>query len=98
MRPADRDSASIVLPPSRRSVVVGVAALTAAPLSAAAGPGRPVAAPPLRVGLIGCGSRGRGAAKNALMAAEGVNLVAVADVFPEPVRAALDGFAADAEI
>jgi predicted dehydrogenase len=37
----------------------------------------------IRIGLIGCGGRGRGAAKDALQAAEGVRLVAMGDAFPD---------------
>lgn len=37
----------------------------------------------IRVGLIGCGGRGTGAAVNALRADKGVELVALADVFPD---------------
>jgi predicted dehydrogenase len=40
----------------------------------------------IRVGLIGCGNRGTGAAKNCLASAEGVKIVALADVFPKPVE------------
>ena len=39
----------------------------------------------LRVGLIGCGGRGRGAATNILDAARGVELYALGDLFPEPL-------------
>ena len=35
----------------------------------------------IRVGIIGCGGRGTGAAKNALDSSPGVELVAVADLF-----------------
>jgi predicted dehydrogenase len=37
----------------------------------------------IRVGLIGCGGRGSGAAENVLTAAEGVRLVAMGDLFPD---------------
>ncbi|MEW6072859.1 MAG: Gfo/Idh/MocA family oxidoreductase [Planctomycetota bacterium] len=39
----------------------------------------------LRVGLIGCGGRGTGAAINCKDAAEGVEIVALGDVFPDRV-------------
>jgi predicted dehydrogenase len=39
----------------------------------------------LRIGLIGCGGRGRGAAMNILDAAPGVELYALADLFQEPL-------------
>ncbi len=41
----------------------------------------------LRVGLVGCGSRGAGAASNAINADPGVRLVALADVFPDRMEA-----------
>ena len=37
----------------------------------------------IRVGVIGCGGRGSGAAENVLNAAEGVRLVAMGDLFPD---------------
>lgn len=37
----------------------------------------------IRIGLIGCGGRGTGAAMNALASAEGVKLVAMADMFKD---------------
>ena len=40
----------------------------------------------LRVGLVGCGGRGSGAAVNALNADQNARLTAMADVFPENVR------------
>lgn len=43
----------------------------------------------LRVGLIGCGARGTGAAMNCLISTPGVELTALADVFPDRVEAAL---------
>ena len=39
----------------------------------------------LRVGLIGCGSRGTGAARNCINAAENVELYAMGDLFPDRV-------------
>jgi myo-inositol 2-dehydrogenase / D-chiro-inositol 1-dehydrogenase len=41
----------------------------------------------LRVGLVGCGGRGSGAAVNALTADPNTRLVAMADLFPENIRA-----------
>ena len=43
----------------------------------------------IRVGLIGCGGRGTGAAIDALDADPGVKLVAMADLFEDKVEAAL---------
>jgi len=43
----------------------------------------------LRVGLVGCGGRGTGAATQALRADEGAVLWAMADVFPERIESSL---------
>ena len=48
----------------------------------------------IRIGLIGCGGRGTGAAVNALNADPDVRLVALADVFPDKVQSALKSFRA----
>jgi hypothetical protein len=52
----------------------------------------------LRVGLIGCGGRGTGAAGQALHADKNAVLVAMADVFPEPINKAIDTLQKDAGI
>ncbi len=44
----------------------------------------------LRVGLVGCGGRGTGAATQALNADENTRLTAVADVFPDRVESCLN--------
>jgi predicted dehydrogenase len=50
----------------------------------------------LKVGLIGCGGRGTGAAYNALLAENGtVVLTAVADVFPDRIGTCLDSLLAE---
>ncbi len=52
----------------------------------------------IRVGVIGCGGRGRGAAQNCLEAAPGVEIVALGDLFPRQVdsaEAAIKKFAAE---
>jgi len=41
----------------------------------------------LRVGLVGCGSRGTGAAANAMKADKAVRLVALADMFEDKLQA-----------
>lgn len=46
--------------------------------------------PPLKVGLIGCGGRGRGAAAQALNADKGAILTAVGDVFAEACAGAVN--------
>lgn len=47
---------------------------------------------PIRVGVIGCGGRGSGAAKNVVSAADNVKITALADIFPEQVEAAKKNF------
>ncbi len=44
----------------------------------------------LKIGLVGCGGRGSGAAANAMNADPGVRLVAMADVFEDKVRGSRD--------
>ena len=44
----------------------------------------------LKAGVIGCGGRGSGAAMNFLDSANGVNIIALADVFEEPVNKLAD--------
>jgi myo-inositol 2-dehydrogenase/D-chiro-inositol 1-dehydrogenase len=45
----------------------------------------------LKIGLIGCGGRGSGAAANALNADENTMLVAMADAFPDQLNSSLEG-------
>ncbi len=45
---------------------------------------------PLRVGLVGCGGRGTGAAEQALTADKNVKLVAMADAFPDRLESSLE--------
>lgn len=52
----------------------------------------------LKVGLVGCGGRGTGAAGQALKADPNAVLTAVADVFAEPANRCLDSLRANAEI
>jgi myo-inositol 2-dehydrogenase / D-chiro-inositol 1-dehydrogenase len=72
--------------PSRRdflqSTAAGAAALSFAPAVHAAGKEE------LRIGLVGCGGRGRGAAADALQADPSVKLVALCDIFPEIAKLA----------
>ena len=46
----------------------------------------------LKVGLVGCGGRGRGAVSNALTADPNARLVAVCDAFPDIAAVAVRGF------
>ncbi len=77
---------------SRRSFVQGTAAVAALAPFALPRAARLTGREPevLKVGLIGCGGRGTGAALNALLAEPGtVRLVAMADVFAERIEASL---------
>ena len=52
----------------------------------------------LRVGLIGCGGRGTGAARQALEADERVKLVAMGDMFEDRLQSSLKSLSAVKEI
>ncbi|MFV2065973.1 MAG: Gfo/Idh/MocA family protein [Pirellulales bacterium] len=52
----------------------------------AAGPVHVAGDERLRIGLVGCGGRGAGAAANAMQADKNTRLVAMGDAFPEPVE------------
>ncbi|MBX3355117.1 MAG: Gfo/Idh/MocA family oxidoreductase [Phycisphaeraceae bacterium] len=84
-------------PLSRRTFVqatTAAAALLAVPRVWGRAPG----SERLRVGLIGCGGRGRGAAVQAISADPAVQLWAVGDVFPDHVDAAVQSFAGITEL
>ncbi len=66
------------------AALAGAAALGVLPRSAHA---RPRASARLRVGVVGCGGRGTGAARNALEASPDAEIVALADVLRERVDA-----------
>jgi predicted dehydrogenase len=73
--------------PTRRDFVHTAAAATAAitfplPLTRLRAPD------PVRVGLVGCGGRGTGAAADCLRASEGVEIVTMGDLFPDRIDAA----------
>ena len=52
----------------------------------------------IRIGLIGCGGRGTGAAGNALNADSNLKLVAMGDAFPDRLQASLETLRADETI
>jgi predicted dehydrogenase len=64
------------------------AAALAAPFPAFAGRG----SSRLKVGVIGCGGRGRGAAHDCLTASPDTEISAIADMFPERINTALEEF------
>src|SRR5947207_5693452 len=61
--------------------------------SSAASPGDTI-----RVGLIGCGGRGSGAAKQALNADKNVVLTSMADAFPDRLKGSLNALKKDREV
>lgn len=81
---------------SRRDFVrLSALSLGAAALASATGPrlfGATAGSDTIRVGVIGCGGRGTGAAQNVLAAAPGVEIVALADLFERQVVKARDKF------
>jgi len=94
---------------SRRQFVAGSAAAAAstALVGCAAPPAAPMSAPAgahargeerIRVGLIGCGGRGTGAASQALHADPAAVLVAAGDVFMDRVESSLKHLSEDEEI
>src|SRR5262245_54424454 len=52
----------------------------------------------LKVGLIGCGGRGTGAAKNTLKADSNVKLVAMADIYEDQIQRSLNQLQKNKEI
>jgi myo-inositol 2-dehydrogenase/D-chiro-inositol 1-dehydrogenase len=83
-------------------VVIPALAGCAAPGRAPASPGvkpvavslgRPFTSDTIKVGLIGCGGRGTGAAMQALRADRGAVLHSVGDVFPERIESSLSSLA-----
>ena len=90
---AERDST-----PSRREFLQATAALSAAatiaPWAAAQAMTNHVAgSDAIRVGLIGCGGRGTGAAENCVRSAPGVTLVAMGDLFADRLKGSRDHLA-----
>lgn len=81
-------------PASRRSFLKGTtAAVVGGTLASVLGSARMVHAAEnntLKVGLVGCGGRGKGAAVNALGADPNAQLTAIGDIFPDSVQSARD--------
>ncbi|MFO0810533.1 MAG: Gfo/Idh/MocA family oxidoreductase [Gemmataceae bacterium] len=75
--------------PSRRDFL-STAAAASTLAAAAAIPAHAQGSDTLRVGLVGCGGRGNGAAANALRADRGATLYAVADAFPNKIQGCLN--------
>jgi len=85
-------------PSTRRAFLKKSAAALAAPVLLPRPLRATASGDTLRVGLIGCGGRGTGAAKNALSADKNAVLVAMADVFPEQIRNSLESLQKQADI
>lgn len=77
---------------------LAAAASTSMSLSAVASAPHVTGDDVLRVGLIGCGGRGSGAAKQALMADEHVKLVAMGDAFEDRIVSSLKSLSEIADI
>ena len=93
--PNVRPSPLVPGPPSRREflAVASGAVLAGGPLSVAGGA---AADARIRIGLIGCGGRGTGAAVQAAAADPGVCIVSLGDMFADQVAAAAHVLARDA--
>ncbi len=77
---------------SRRRFVQTSAVIAAAGLVPALARGAYArASDTIRIGVIGCGGRGTGAAVNALEASPATQIVALADVFPERLKSCREG-------
>src|SRR5688572_16226932 len=89
----DQNNRSFPTPPSRRdfmkaSTTAAIGAALAAHLAFPSGV-RAQGSQELKIGLIGCGSRGSGAAVNAMNADENCKLVAMGDAFADAVETSM---------
>ncbi len=73
---------------SRRDFLKDGSVLSAAALLPSLGrlPGPLVGSDTIRLGVIGCGGRGSGAVHNCISSSEGVQLVAIGDLFPDRLQ------------
>lgn len=81
---------------NRRTFLSGASALAAA--AALPGGVHAQGSEVIKVGLIGCGGRGTGAANNALRADPHVRLTAMGDVFGDKIQASLNQLKGEAEV
>jgi len=77
---------------SRRDFVKASAAIGAAAILSGKEKVFAAGSDTIRIGLVGCGGRGTGAVKDCIQSSEGVELIALADIFDEKVQSALDTF------
>lgn len=71
---------------SRRDFLKTAALVTAATAAAFIRVGKAADAGPIKVGVIGCGGRGRGAAMDAMTADKNVRITTIADIFEDRVK------------
>ncbi len=102
MHPSSNDHGSGTTQDSTRRRFIGtslsMAALGSGAVMAAPGRVHPGGDDQLRVGLIGCGGRGTGAARQALEADQNVKLVAMGDAFQDRLQTSLKSLSAAEEI
>ncbi len=77
---------------TRRDFIKAGAAFSALPFIGGITPAFAAGTDRIKIGLVGCGGRGTGAVRNCLAADPSVQLVAMGDVFPDCVDAALKDF------
>jgi len=80
------------VPFSRRQFLKAGSAATLLPLVGALPSVFAAGTDRIRVGLVGCGGRGQGAVRNCLAADRSVQIVALADLFPDRLDAAMTEF------
>src|SRR5271155_4864947 len=85
-------------PTTRRDFLTASAVATGATLLGSVPVVHAAGGDTLRIGLIGCGGRGTGAATQALNADANVKLVTMGDVFPDRLKSSLAQLQADNEI
>ncbi len=73
------------------TAAAGLATILADPIAAAK-------TKPLKVGLLGCGGRGSGAAAQTLIGNENIKLVAMADLFEDRLQGSLNGLKANGTV
>src|SRR4051812_30031979 len=79
---------------TRRQFLQTTALAAAASTLPASARAKDITTDKIRIGLIGCGGRGSGAAAQALTADSNTVLVAMADVFPEQIEKSLGAIGA----
>jgi len=75
---------------SRRGFLKTSAAVSITALASKVGPTYAAGSDKIRIALVGCGNRGTAGARECMASSPGVEIVALADLFPEKIKAALD--------